>query len=299
MGVPLPTGGIANALVNAWESGVVTTLGWPFFLPRIIGLALLVGGDPSTAARWLRQAVDRAHALGAPGEAARSKLDLARALVRGGGDRAEAPRLLAEAAAELDRLGMVPFVIQARRLAWQAGSDLPEDDIITRYILVTDLVGSTELNVRAGDRVYLRLLGEHDRVIRTLLRRYDGVEFKHTGDGICAWFQSPNHAASCATRIQAEMDHVNVLHPDLPLRVRAGIAAGKPLGHSGDLFGLPVVIASRVCALGGPGDVLLTDDVAGETTGLRLTSIGPTALKGLPAPYVLHRAAGPEKRDKG
>jgi class 3 adenylate cyclase len=120
------------------------------------------------------------------------------------------------------------------------------------------------------------------------------VEFKHTGDGICAWFHSAAHAAKCATRIQSELDHVNVLHPDLRLLVRAGISAGKPVGVGSDFFGLPVVAASRVCALGGAGDVLLTDEVAtasaSETADLRITPIGFHELKGMPTAVLLHRA---------
>ena len=95
-------------------------------------------------------------------------------------------------------------------------------------ILFTDLVGSTSLNVTAGDYVYLQLLRAHDRVVRDGLRRHGGVEFKHTGDGVAAWFRSARQAVASALDLQDTL--AGALHAEsgVEVRVRCGWLRASP-----------------------------------------------------------------------
>ena len=52
-----------------------------------------------------------------------------------------------EAAVGLDRLGMLPLALTARRFGGVQATSAG----LVRTIMFTDLVGSTELNVRTGD----------------------------------------------------------------------------------------------------------------------------------------------------
>ena len=63
-------------------------------------------------------------------------------------------------------------------------------------LLFTDLVDSTAVVERLGDARSASVLAEHDRIIRGRLAQHAGVEFKHTGDGLCAWFASASDAPS-------------------------------------------------------------------------------------------------------
>ncbi len=159
----------------------------------------------------------------------------------------------------------------------------------TRVILVTDLVSSTSLNERLGDRDYLQHLRRHDRVIRERLAQHDGVEFKHTGDGIAAWFFSVNRALRCATELVHDFSDEGGA---TPLRVKIAIAAGEPtIVDETDLRGIAVVEAFRVLDLARSGEVLVTSDVAGLAHGLGwvFEHHGRHALKGLREPVeVLH-----------
>ncbi|MHB8464268.1 MAG: AAA family ATPase [Acidimicrobiales bacterium] len=276
------------------DRGVGVNLGWPMSVRRLIGLSLSHRGRIDDAERWLRDALREAKRQGWRPEAGRSALDLASLLLRTGEPAAtkQAMELLIDAVGVFDRLGMMPFVAQARRLAHDARNDISDAELMTRYVVVSDLVDSTQLNLSVGDQQYVRLLQEHDRIVRASLRAFDGVEFKHTGDGICSWFSSPLSAVQCALGLQADLDRANVLHPEHPLRVRAGIAAGRPVGDEGDLFGITVALASRVCAVAGPGEVLLTDDAAyalGPDV-IPLRKLNPVELKGFPTRFQLYLA---------
>ena len=55
-----------------------------------------------------------------------------------------------------------------------------------RTIMFTDLTGSTSLLQEVGEEAYMRLLAEHDLIIRRSLVTWHGREVKHTGDGIMA-----------------------------------------------------------------------------------------------------------------
>jgi class 3 adenylate cyclase len=162
-----------------------------------------------------------------------------------------------------------------------------------RYILFTDMVGSTELNVRAGDERYHALVTEHDRILRARFRRHDGVEHAHTGDGMSAWFSTPDDALACTRGVFDDLERASVMHPELPVRVRIGVAAGRPVHDGERLFGLAVVVAARVCALARADQVLVTDAVrAACEPRWSFRSTGHHELKGIPGPHELFEADG-------
>jgi len=65
---------------EALENGWVLTTGWPFFLPRLVGTALLVLGDVEGATERLEAALTTAPIDDLPIERGRVRFDLARAL---------------------------------------------------------------------------------------------------------------------------------------------------------------------------------------------------------------------------
>lgn len=282
---------VRPALDRAWVAGAVWTNGWPALIPRLLGVVHGMAGRIGDAEEWFARARNHAAAAEAPGEAARVDLDHATALsAQPAPDRGLVRELLDRAAAEFDRLGMLPFLVTARRLGGRGADGGTAGQ--TRVILYTDLVDSTELNVRAGDADYMVVLREHNRIVRERLRTFDGVEFKHTGDGICAWFTSASQAVECAIEIRDDLDRYSALHPEMPLSVRIGLAAGEPVDEDGDLFGLTVVAAGRICAAAGAGRVLVAEEIPRLVSGssLRFTDIGEVSLKGFPEPFRLHEA---------
>ncbi len=241
------------------------------------------------AARWLELAEQEAAAGDLRPEAAR--LLLARAQM----ERTSTRRTTAamEAAAALDEAGLLTAAATARRLAGGRTASSTDRPPAMRAIVFTDIVDSTHLNVQVGDDAWLGLMQEHDQVLRARLREHDGVEFKHTGDGLAAWFASAADAIECLAGMSDDLERANASHPDVRLRIRAGVAAGEPVGEGPELFGLAVVRAARVCALAGPGQVLVAEEAASlaqRDARLQLTTIGSHGLKGFPQPVELFEA---------
>jgi class 3 adenylate cyclase len=131
-----------------------------------------------------------------------------------------------------------------------------------RAIMFTDLVDFTALTARLGDAAAMDLLRTHNRLIREALATHSGREVKHTGDGIMASFVSATAALRAAVDIQGAFAANAAVAPDgQAMAVRIGLAAGEPIEENGDLFGASVQLASRLCALAAPHQVLAAESV--------------------------------------
>ena len=67
--------------------------------------------------------------------------------------------------------------------------------------LFTDIEGSTRLWEADGDGMG-DALARHDEVLEAAVASHSGWLFKHTGDGICAAFESPGDAVGAAVQAQ-------------------------------------------------------------------------------------------------
>ena len=158
------------------------------------------------------------------------------------------------------------------------------DRVLTTTVF-TDIVDSTRRLADMGDAAWRRLLAEHDRRLDGLLASHGGRPVKHTGDGRMARFDRPARAVRFATAmVQAARE--------IGLEVRAGLHTGECEAVGDDLFGLAVVIASRVSALAGPSEVLVSSTVADLVigSGLAFEPAGEHELKGAPGRWRLLRA---------
>ena len=160
----------------------------------------------------------------------------------------------------------------------------------TRTVLFTDIVGSTNMTQRLGDEIALAMLQVHDRIVRTSLGATSGREIKHTGDGIMAVFVSAAAAIRCGINVHQSLAQHRSAHPEQPLRVRVGVAAGEPIEHHDDLFGSTVQLAARLCAHAEPEQILVSNAVAELCIGkaLPFTDVGHVPLKGFDQPVHVH-----------
>jgi DNA-binding NarL/FixJ family response regulator/class 3 adenylate cyclase len=134
-------------------------------------------------------------------------------------------------------------------------------------IMFTDLVGSTTLYDRYGDEEADARRAAHFAVLREVVAAHDGREVKSTGDGLMVVFSSAVAAVRCAVELQ----RATTSGPD-GLAMRIGIDAGEPLEEGGDLYGTPVIVASRLCDAAGPGEVLATE-VVRQIAGPRVAEL--------------------------
>jgi Predicted hydrolases or acyltransferases (alpha/beta hydrolase superfamily) len=130
-------------------------------------------------------------------------------------------------------------------------------------ILFTDLVGHTEMMSRLGDERGRDVLREHERITREVLKANSGTEVKTMGDGFMASFGSVTKAVECAVALQRAFAE----REGEPLSVRVGLNAGEPIEEDGDLFGATVILASRIAAMAGGGEILVADTVRGLCSG--------------------------------
>jgi class 3 adenylate cyclase len=150
-----------------------------------------------------------------------------------------------------------------------------------RTVLFTDIVGHTEMMRRLGDAKGRDVLREHERITRETLVQHGGAEIKTMGDGFLASFGSVSAAIECAIGLQRSFAAHSNSMPE-PLHVRVGLNAGEPIEEEGDLFGSTVIMASRIAAQAGAGEILLPETLRHLLSGKSYVYAdrGETTLKG-------------------
>lgn len=149
-------------------------------------------------------------------------------------------------------------------------------------VVFYDIVDSTGRAVRAGDAAWKQTLDFADDLVQ---RRVGGRGriVKSTGDGHLLELGRPSDAIEVAREI------VKGAHA-LELEVRVGIHVGEiERREDGDIGGIAVHIAARVCALAGDGEVLVTRTVTELVTGGgdRFEPRGDHVLRGVPGSWSL------------
>lgn len=161
-------------------------------------------------------------------------------------------------------------------------------------VLFSDIVGSTVLLTRVGERDWDDVRRQHFSVLREALAEHEGAEVKNTGDGLMAVFGSVVNAVNCAIAMQQQARQVVV--GGSPVGVRIGLSTGEATWDQGDWFGTPVVEAARLCALAGTNESCATGLVqvlAGSQANARFVSIGLQSLKGFDQPVEVFKIESP------
>ncbi len=153
-------------------------------------------------------------------------------------------------------------------------------------VLFTDLVGSTESQVRLGDDTYRELMNRHDDLSQQQIRRYKGRFIQSTGDGLLATFDAPTSAIACAVAIRDAVSSID-------LQMRAGIHTGEIELRGDNISGISVNIASRIADQAGSGEVLTSDLTRQLMIGsdVSFQGRGDFELKGVPGTWPLYAAS--------
>lgn len=184
-----------------------------------------------------------------------------------------------------------PSYWRKRRAEWKAAlGPLPPAaaaaapaPVARRWVTVmfTDIVGSTSLNEMLGDEAWAGVLGQHRDLVRAATAEHHGAEVATQGDGFLVRFDAPADAVRCAVEIQRRLAGRRAAGEAVP-EVRVGIHAGEAVDHGGDVLGHVVNLAARVMDAAGPGEILVTEQVADAAGGQHgLDDRGLVALKGL------------------
>jgi len=165
-------------------------------------------------------------------------------------------------------------------------SEIPDDVDLERRlatVLFTDIVGSTELAARLGDRRWRDLLERHNDLVSSQLERWHALEVGDRGDGVLASFDGPARAIRCACAIAKGAREVGI-------EIRAGLHTGECELLDGKIEGIAVHIGARVAALAAPGEVLVSSTVKELVvgSGIEFRDRGEVALKGVPGEWRLY-----------
>lgn len=193
---------------------------------------------------------------------------------------------------ELDADDHVPFaqtadaVVARIETLLTGGHAPPMDDRVLGTILFTDIVGSTDLAGRLGDRAWTDLLAAHDAAVRGALAVHRGREVNTTGDGVIAMFDGPARAIRCGAAIR---DAVAALG----LQARVGIHTGECVLRGEDIAGIAVHIAARIGALAGEGEILVSQTVRDLVvgSGIGFDRLGAHELRGVEGEWTVCRVA--------
>jgi class 3 adenylate cyclase len=241
-------------------------------------------GDDS-ADLWIKRSQEGASASGSVLEQAIADVYRARhAFEVGNGDQSELD-LGRNALETLDGLG-APLLarMQRERLTSVVGQvGMPAGRV--RTVMFTDIVDSTWLMSSAGNAAWAVILGEHHRLVRTVVGRNRGSIMTSTGDGFSAWFEQPGDAADAAQALHQAIEHASLAVPGGLVRLRIGLASGSVFDLGADASGMAVAEASRVMSTAGPGDTHVSQSVIDHGLASPIgPSVGVHSLKGLPHP---------------
>nr|MCU0268369.1 AAA family ATPase [Acidimicrobiales bacterium] len=156
----------------------------------------------------------------------------------------------------------------------------------TLTVLFTDLVDSTAMRSRLGDDQADDVRREHDELIRQHVAGQRGTIVKGLGDGVLAVFPAPSEGLAAAVGIQQEIARRN-RQARVPIALRMGLSVGEVRVDADDVFGTPVVEASRLCSAAQADQILsaaIVCRLAGSRSGASHRSVGDLELKGLPEP---------------
>lgn len=177
-------------------------------------------------------------------------------------------------------------------LAWTGARDwlaplASLNERVLATVVIVDVVDSTGLATRIGDRAWGDLFASYVARAADLLPRYRGRLIKTTGDGLLATFDGAARALRCGVALRD-------VAADLDLQVRAAVHTGEVEFTENDIRGVSIHEASRMMSLAAGGEVLVsatTVALAGDA-GVPIEDRGEHELRGLPGSHRLYAIAG-------
>jgi len=175
----------------------------------------------------------------------------------------------------------------------------PEDPEKEVVVMFTDIVGSTAMTHEKGNLAAQEVVRAHNRVVRDALAKTGGHEIKHTGDGIMASFEKITDSLLSTQQMQMMIELHNQQGPEIPLKVKIGINAGRVVVEEKDLYGVTVQMAARIVDKAKADQIFVSDTVYGLSKGgnWRFVKRGPYYLKGIDGPVYLQELVWDDKID--
>jgi class 3 adenylate cyclase/pimeloyl-ACP methyl ester carboxylesterase len=166
--------------------------------------------------------------------------------------------------------------------------DVTDRDVLT--VVFVDVVGSTSRVDRDGDADWVRTLDTLDTFVEHEVTRRGGRLVKQLGDGHLLVFQRPVEALRTALAL------TRGAHA-LALQLRVGVHTGEvELRAGGDVTGVAVHVASRICAVGAGGEIVVSRTVHELIRGAGFVThdVGEHPLRGVQGRWELFKLTDAE-----
>ena len=163
----------------------------------------------------------------------------------------------------------------------------------TRGFLFADLRDYTRFVESHGDQAAAELLTRFRLLVREVIARFDGAEIRTEGDSFYVVFTSASAAVNGGLSILEAAAAAGGEPGSGVIRVGIGVHAGETAETPEGLVGSAVNLAARICALAGPGELLVSDTVRGLTRtflAVQFVPHGRRRFKGIAEPVLVYRA---------
>ncbi len=241
-------------------------------------------GEVEEAAEHLERAWRRWKDVDFPYETARVRMLLGEAKAAAG-DVGSARMELGAARSTFMRLGAAPDLKRVEELLYESRGADAERTRVTKTLMFTDIVTSTDLVGLIGDEAWEELLQWHDRELRSLFAGHRGEVVSHTGDGFFVAFDQASDAITAAVSVQRKLaDHRH--ETGFALSVRIGIHHAEVTREGVDYRGQGVHAAARVGAIASGEEIAVTRATLEAAGEMKVTTSEPRVveLKGIAEP---------------
>jgi YVTN family beta-propeller protein len=160
-----------------------------------------------------------------------------------------------------------------------------ETAVHVRTFLIADVRGYTRYTQEQGDEEAGVLAARFAGLAREAVTAHGGELLELRGDEALSVFASARQAVRAAVELQRRFRARDAEgKPTFPLAVGIGLDAGEAVPIEGGYRGGALNLASRLCTLAAPGQILASETVAslaGRTDSVRFVARRPVRLKGI------------------
>lgn len=160
-------------------------------------------------------------------------------------------------------------------------------------VVFTDITGSTRLFESLGNTKATQAITRLTKWIADICEAHQGRVVKYLGDGVLMTFAQSRDAIETVVVLQGQhQKRIRGWSEPFQMRLQVGLARGEVVEQDGDCYGDAVNVASRLCDLAGPDQILATDSVMAQLpadTLVRSRRLGAMTIRGRAEPCMVHR----------
>ena len=155
-------------------------------------------------------------------------------------------------------------------------------------LMLSDIADADAVASRLGPEHWEQLIGDHHLLVERLVEHHDGRVVKLERDGFLASFNSAHGGLHAAVELQRMFSD----GATQPMALRVGLHSGFVISGGDELLGRNVVLASRIAAKAGAGEILVSSSLKQYTEtdpSFRFEPRGEYHFKGLLGEHTVYR----------